>query len=197
MRPDKYCGGHFATGLLLMVVVATAGCDASSGYRGDGILYDAGVAAGHQRYIVDLGAIDLSSPNHRTFRMAGLPTAEFTAGMRPIDVSGGCSADAASEVEVRLSIRTGEGALVVDEAGPIKAWIASSGLLYRRGTERQEPRPDGSVERMQTGARASGGWGTYFTPTSGTTYVVDFKVTRALGSGHCESSLVLLGGGWK
>lgn len=168
--------------VLAIAFALLVGCDAASRYRGDGTLHDAGFATAHERYVIDLGAVDLSSPKRQTFNMAGLPGVEFTAGLRPVDVSGGCDARALSEVDIRLSIRTEDGATVVDEAGSIRTWTPSTSLLYRRGIEREEPKPGGVVELIRTGSRASGGWGTYFTPQSATKYVATFEVIQARGA---------------
>jgi hypothetical protein len=172
-------------------------CDSSPSYRGDGTLSDMGLGAAHERYVVDLGPIDLSKPGHRSFKFAGLPSVEFTIGLRSVNVLGGCGASALSAVGIRLRVQTENGAIVVDEEAPLSAWVASSSLVYRRGAERQEPRTGGAVEFVRTGVRTSGGWGTYFTPQSATTYVTNFEVLTARGASGCESRLVLLGGGWK
>ena len=183
--------------LLVISFALLAGCDASSRYRGDGTLRDEGFAAAHGRYVVDLGPVDLSSPKRQTFNMAGLPGVEFIAGLRPVDVSGGCDARALGEVDIRLSIRTEDNTIVVDEAGPIRTWMPSNSLLYRRGIEREEPKSGGVVELIRTGSHASGGWGTYFTPQSATKYLATFEVVQARGAEECVSRLVLVGGGWK
>ena len=178
--------------LFLMVA-----CDRSPTYHGDGVFTDMGPEAAHERYVVDLGAIDLSKPNRRPFKVVGLPSVEFTMGLRQVNVSVGCDAAALDAVRVRLDVQTEDGAIVVAEEGPFSIWVHSSSLVYRRGAERQEPEAGGAVKYVPTGVRASGGWGTYFTPRTSATYLATFEVLDSPGAAGCESRLVLIGGGWK
>jgi hypothetical protein len=53
-----------------------------SGYRGDGVFVDAGALTAHERFTIDLGAVDLSQASRREFRLSDLPDAEFTLGLR-------------------------------------------------------------------------------------------------------------------
>ncbi len=156
-----------------------------------------GLGTAQDRYVVDLGRIDLSRPNRQSFKMRGLPSVEFTMGLRQVNVSAGCDATAFGAVRVALNVQADDGAVVVAENAPLADWAASPHLVYRRGAERQEPRPGGAVEFVRTGVRASGGWGTYFTPRSHTTYVAQLEVISAQDASGCESRLVLLGGVWK
>lgn len=172
-------------------------CDRTHGYHGDGTLSDMGPAAAHERYVVDLGVIDLSRPGSRSFKLVGLPSVEFTIGLRRVNVSDGCDAGALGRVDIRLRVQTKAGAVVIDEEGALSAWIHSTDLLYRRGVERQEPKANGAFELVRTGVRDSEGWGTYFTPQSTATYVANFEALTAQGTSGCESRLVLVGGGWK
>jgi hypothetical protein len=173
----------------------TAAC--APQYRGDGTFTDFGPQTAHERYLVDLGTIDLSRPNKRTFRMLGLPSTELTIGLRQVNVSAGCDAAALSAEHIRIGVNASDGAVVVSEEAPLSAWTSSPALVYRGGVERQEPSGGGAVQFVRVGTRAFGGWGTYFTPNSATTYMVTFEVLEARGASGCESRLVVLGGGWK
>ena len=173
----------------------TSAC--SPRYSGDGTFTDFGPATAHERYLIDLGPIDLTRANKRSFRMLGLPSSELTIGLRQANVSAGCDAVALGAERVRLNVSTSEGAIVVSEDAPLNGWTSSSGLVYRRGFEREEPAGAGSVQLVRVGVRASGGWGTYFTPNPRKTYVATFEVLDARGVSGCQSRLVALGGGWK
>jgi len=118
-------------------------------------------------------------------------------GLRPINVSSGCNATLLNTVTIRVHVQDEHGAVVVDEQGPLGAWTTSSDLVYRRGTENQEPIPGGAVKLVRIGVRSSGGWGTYFTPQPAETYLAGLEVLNTHGASGCESRLVLLGGGWK
>jgi hypothetical protein len=180
-----------------LAALFAAACDRSSAYHGDGTFSDQGPGAAHERYVVDLGPVDLSNPGRRSFRLLGLPPVEFTIGLRPVNVSSGCDATALKTVTLRIHVQSEDGAVIVDEQGPLGTWTSSSDLVYRRGTENQEPQPDGAVKLVRAGVRSSGGWGTYFTPRSSAAYLASFEVLDAHGASGCESRLVLLGGGWK
>jgi hypothetical protein len=182
---------------ICLVLVLVAACDRSHRYRGDGTLTDLGPTAAINRYVVDLGPIDLSRPNQRSFKMVGLPPVELTMGVRPVSVSAGCDATALGSVRVRLEVQTEAGAVVVAEEAPLSAWVSASDLVYRRGAAHQGPAGGDAVKYVRTGMRASGGWGTYFTPRSSGIYLAQFTVLDARGASDCESRLVLLGGGWK
>ena len=171
-------------------------CD-QSGYRGYGEFTDKGPGTADGRYSVDFGPIDLSKPNHKAFRMVGLPSVEFTMGLRPVNVSSGCDAAALNAVSIRLEVKTDNDAIVIYQAGPLNTWVTSSSLVYRRGAERQEAKPGGAFELVRTGVLAADGWGTYFKPQTSATYFVKFDVLEAKGASSCESRLVLVGGGWK
>jgi hypothetical protein len=171
-----------------------AACDRSRNYHGDGTLTDMGPGTASARYVVDLGQIDLGEAGRQDFKLVGLPSVEFTAGLRPAYGSG---CDAYLSTNVRLTVKDENGEVVIDEEGPLSSWTSSSGLIYRRGAERREPRSQGTVELVRTGVRSAGGWGTYFTPRTATTYLADFEVLGSQGKTSCLSRLVLLGGGWK
>jgi hypothetical protein len=174
-----------------------AACDQTSGYRGDGTLTDFGATAAHERYLVDLGVVDLSHPNEQAFRLLGLPATELTMGLRPVNISAGCDAAAVRAVRVRLVVSSHDGAVVIFEEGPLSAWTTSSSLIYRRGAEREEPLSGGGFRLIPTGTREFGGWGTYFTPKSSEAYVAKLAVVDTSNAVGCQSRLVLLGGGWK
>lgn len=182
---------------MCVALLPMAACDLPHSYRGDGTFTDFGLGTATERYVVDLGPIDLSRPNQRSFRLLGLPSVEFTVGLRQVNVSAGCDAAALGAVHVRLEVKAGDGAVVVAEDGPLSTWINSSHLVYRPGIELEEPKPGGVIHLVRTGVRASGGWGTYFTPRLFAPYFATFEVVDAQGASGCESRLVLLGGGWK
>src|SRR5437868_1559899 len=66
----------------IVLLVAISACDGSAAYRGDGKLVDRGITTAHERYMLDLGAVDLGSGSRREYKLAGLPIEEFTVGIR-------------------------------------------------------------------------------------------------------------------
>lgn len=179
------------------IALLVAACDLSTGYQGYGTFSDMGAGATTERYAVDFGPVDLGKASEKKFKMAGLPSVEFTMGLRPVKVSTACDAAALNAVSMRIDVETEDGAVVMAEEGPLNTWITSSSLVYRRGTEQQAPQADSPSGHARTGVLASQGWGTYFTPQSTARYIVKFHVLAGTSAPHCESRLVLLSSGWK
>jgi hypothetical protein len=168
-------------------------------YSGDGTFTDFGPQSAHERYLVDLGPVDLSRSNTRTFRMLGLPSTELTIGLRPVNVSAGCDGAALAAERVRIAVVAGNDAGAVSEEAPLGAWTHSSNLVYRRGAERQEPVGDGSVRLERLGIRAYGGWGSYFTPKTAKFTSLRLKFLRPLahrGAGVVWLCSVVDGSEW-
>jgi hypothetical protein len=182
---------------LLVCAAALQATACAPHYSGDGTFTDFGPLTANGRYLIDLGPVDLSRPNTRSFRMRGLPSTEFTIGLRQVNVSAGCDGTALGAERVRLGVNAGDGTVVVSEDAPLNAWTTSPALVYRRGVERQEPLGNGTVRLVQVGTRAFGGWGTYFRPNPFETFIATFEVLEARSVSGCGSRLVLLGGGWK
>jgi len=191
------CRANIAIPILCTAILTLTACEGSPNYHGDGTFTDAGPTTAHERYVVDLGRIDLGSPSHHSFKLIGLPATEFTMGLRQVNVSAGCDASAVSSVRVRLDVKTDNGSVVIAEEGPLNEWVTSPSLIYRRGAESKQPKAGGAFELVPTGVRASGGWGTYLTPQTSTMYLANLEVLDPHGTAGCESRLVLLGGGWK
>jgi len=67
-----------------MVVIPVAfllGCYRVSQYSGDGQLIDNGSTAATDRYVLDLGPINLAQQGTKTFRLVNLPEENFVAGV--------------------------------------------------------------------------------------------------------------------
>lgn len=183
--------------LMCAALFLLVACNRSPNYHGDGTLTDFGIEAADERYVLDLGLVDLSRLNRRSFKLAGLPAVEFAMGLRQVNVSAGCAAAALNSTNVRMHVQAEDGQVVIDEEGPLSAWVTSSSLVYRRGKERREPKDGDAFRLVETGVRAFGGWGTYFTPQTSVTYLAKFEVVETRDTSGCESRLVLVGGGWK
>jgi hypothetical protein len=167
------------------------------GYHGFGEFTDNGAGATQERYVVDFGPVDLGKSSRKSFKMAGLPPVEFTMGLRPVSPSSGCDAATLSAINVRVEMHTGDGILVMAEEGPLSTWVTSTNLIYRRGAEQGDGKTGDASARVRSGVLPSGGWGTYFTPQTSTTYLVNFRVLGVKGAPGCESRLVLVSAGGK
>jgi hypothetical protein len=56
--------------VLILVTFLLSSCFASSKYSGDGTLTDHGVFAAVDRFVLDLGSVDLSSKNEHEFSLS-------------------------------------------------------------------------------------------------------------------------------
>ena len=67
--------------LIVMSSLLLAGCYKVSEYSGDGELIDNGISAATDRYVLNLGVIDLSQSGTKSYRIANLPEVSFVAGI--------------------------------------------------------------------------------------------------------------------
>lgn len=73
---------RFILGSMMVVpIVLFSGCYRVSHYSGNGRLIDNGSLAATDRYVLNLGTIDLTQRGTRTFRIANLPEASFVTGI--------------------------------------------------------------------------------------------------------------------
>ena len=74
---------YIAKLVLAMAISITSliGCDRTSQYSGDGQLVDKGSFAATDRYVLNLGSIDLTQRIMKTFRLVNLPGENFVAGI--------------------------------------------------------------------------------------------------------------------
>src|SRR6266508_2560825 len=70
---------------IVAAVVVSSGC-AGWAYQGDGKLRDSGALASHDRYALNLGAIDLGRTGQYTYTMSNLPAADFVIGLEIVEV---------------------------------------------------------------------------------------------------------------
>lgn len=71
-----------------------------SEYSGDGHLTDNGVRAATNRYVLNLGEVDLSQRGTKTYRIANLPEANFVARIEISVVPKDCTAYALQNISV-------------------------------------------------------------------------------------------------
>ena len=191
----------------LLPVVATfticALISIAHAYRGDGRLLDRGWSAAHNRYTVDLGAVDLASCGRRTFVMALMPVTEFTVGLE-LTTSDGTAVDVGkltTPLHLRLSNEKNE--LVFEIRAALSDWVLSRvrdqhhrGFLYLRGPEAHVPSSADTFRIERRNVQADGGWGTYFTPRRDGSYVLVIDCEAPIAS-IASARLVAHGGGWK
>jgi hypothetical protein len=165
----------------LLCMTLLSACSASDKYSGDGRMVDNGVTAANERYVVELGYVDLTKIGSHTFRIAGLPKANFVIGLQiPVVTTNGAEAAATTTADVSIKLIGPTQEIIVDVAGPLSEWTwsgplhATSNFIYKR-------------EPLKS----------YFDATPSTEYHlrVDVRtVDRATGT---RALVVLKSGGWK
>jgi hypothetical protein len=186
--------------ILFVTVSILSGC-LHGGYSGDGQFTDNGWEVYSRRYVIDLGPIDLSTPGTYSFRLSGLPHAEFVVGIRVFEEKKNeWNAPRPSyPVSVRMQLRTAEGETVIFEEGSLNSWTRSYGVLdnisdlSRQGEGRAIPLPGGGTRGERVGFKASGGWGTHFDSEVDKTYLLKLEVLSSHPSMNRPARLSVLG----
>ena len=173
------------TALIAVTVVA---CDGAASYRGDGKLIDNGFAAASERYVLDLGPVDLGKQLLTTYKLSGLPNEEFTVGIRTQSTKtpdGKSLFDAKPlRAKVRLELTSEKSGKVFEIADDLPSWTWSEVrdlhiFLYGRGDKRQPT-------------------STSFTPRPGESYRLAFEILSPdPAATQYRFSLLAVGGGWK
>jgi hypothetical protein len=190
-------------GIVAVLVIVLGGCGfAGWRYAGDGELHDAGPLASHQRYILNLGTIDLSTKDERVYELARLPDDDFTVGIRLSALQGVnqplYEAKPLASV-VRLEMTTEGDEIVISDGGPLSEWTWSGvrgephwSFVYRLGAH------PGVWTGIRHGVLADAGWGTYFTARSKGKYRLKVTVVEpdSFGSRY-QAQVLVKGGGWK
>lgn len=156
--------------LILGTAVATLpGCFHGWFYSGDGQFTDNGVLAYSRRYVIDLGAVDLSTPGTYSYRLSGLPRAELNVALQVVEEKQNqWDVRPNYPATVRMQLRTTHDEEVIFEQSSLDSWVRGFGVhnniseLYLRGQTRDIPLPGGGARPEPLGVKASGGWGTYF-----------------------------------
>jgi hypothetical protein len=115
--------------LSLTVLIASfallSGCPVTN-YSGDGTFVDNGASAANDRYILDLGPVDLTQRTQRTFRLAGLPKSNFVVGIQiktaddPALISG-----RSLTPTVSLSLSESASGLIFSKKSSLREWTWS------------------------------------------------------------------------
>jgi hypothetical protein len=169
--------------MVAMHVLLLFGCYRVSHYSGDGQLIDNGPTAATDRYVLNLGPIDLARSGTKTFRLANLPEANFVTGVEISVASGDRAANATRRANpvISLELSGPEGKVLFTKKSALDAWtwsVPASGLpafVYGR----EEPR-------------------TYFNAAPKTAYTLTLNVLEPDRSETKYTALLMMkSGGWK
>lgn len=160
-----------------------SGCYRVSQYSGDGQLADNGAGAATDRYVLNLGPIDLTQRGTKTFRIANLPETNFVVG---IEVNGTPEERAVLEKQpaspvVAIELSGSDGKILFAKKAPLSSWTWSVPAGNHRSFVygREEP-------------------GTYFTPAPKTEYKLTLNVLEPDPSQpKYKATLLAKSGGWK
>jgi hypothetical protein len=163
--------------LLLLFIGIVAGC--SPHYIGDGRFVDNGLTAVNERYVVELGTVDLTQQTTKTFAFKGLPAVSFVAGIQVPRSPDDSKSSPESDADIVLQIANqATGSKLVRSTGPLRDWvwsgIAEPSFVY----DREKP-------------------GSYFVPRPDSTYTVTVAVRSPAPNATHEATVLLKSGGWK
>ena len=148
-------------------------------YTGDGNFTDYGRKAGILRFVLDLGAVNLTEASVSKFELKGLPKVEFVCYLRidhPLPTIGKPKDFEAGDLVVEMSLEDEKGTKVFSEKAPLENWVWS-----------------GSVGASQSDLYTRK---TIFTPEAGKTYFI--TLTKNKGNLKApKAEFLLMGGGWK
>lgn len=169
-----------------VVIFMFTGCYSESDYSGVGKLTDNGPSAATDRYILDLGTVDLSKPGTTTYRIANLPATNFVAGIDFSVESTNQEIISNNNLNtiVSISLTDSNGNEIFNNNGKLATWTWS-----KKSIEPTKAFIYGSGSGLEQ---------TYFDPKPHDTYVLKFTVL-AIDSTHIkhEATLKLKSGGWK
>lgn len=110
----------------VLAVVLLWSCSAERRYVGDGQLTDHGPEAANERYVLDLGALDLTTAQQVRLQMSGLPETEFVAGVEvkpeehPATLPEGFGA-----AVISMQLSDADGGTVISASKPLREWTRS------------------------------------------------------------------------
>ncbi|MDA0722869.1 MAG: hypothetical protein O3A82_02810 [Verrucomicrobia bacterium] len=148
-------------------------------YTGDGNFTDYGRKSGIQRFVLDLGEVDLKEASVRKYELKGLPDVNYVCYLRvdhPLPITGRPKDFKAGDMIVETSLEDQNGTEVFSEKAPLKNWKWS-----------------GSVGSLKSDLYTRK---TMFTPEKGQNYSISLKISE----GNLQApkvQLLLMGGGWK
>ena len=191
-------------GLLMAVSLYVLACNRAVLYRGDGDFRDAGVDTAVNRYVLDLGLVELWTGGEHTFRLSGLPPTELTVGFQtgPTMSQERVWETKPLDAVVRLRVARADGSAVIDQTGRVSDWIWSTegsgpeSFVYVRGQREEIRLRNGNTTSRRLGEGQDGGWGTSFSPGLFQQYDLSLSVLVPC-SDRRAVRLVTKGGGWK
>jgi len=173
------------------------GCSA---YDGDGKFTDRGIFASHQRYILDLGPVDLTRTERQEFRIANLPTENFTFGLQLHNARWD---QRNVHAKVRLALVNEKDETVFDVVETVSKWTWSGArdedvvFVYLSGKSKEIILRPGVFTYEALGVGPDGGWGTYASIRKHGRYKLIFDNLEPDPKATAPAKVLAIGGGWK
>ena len=145
-------------------------------YTGDGSFNDNGRSSGINRFVLDLGSVDLSDDSYHTYNLKGLPEVKFICYLRldhPLPLQGSPKDFKSEKTIVEMKLVEGDSE-IFSESAQLKDWIWS-----------------GTVGALKSDLYTSR---TIFTPDK-KEYKLTVKIT-GVNSESLKGEVLLMGGGW-
>jgi hypothetical protein len=166
----------------LMIAAILAGCYRASHYTGDGQLTDNGTGVATDRYVLNLGAIDLTQRGTKSFQLAGLPPENFVVGLEistPDDTN--VIEKKAVKATISMKLAGPNGEILFTRSAPLNVltWSVRAGEHRVFVYGRDDP-------------------GTYFNAEPETEYTLTFNVLEPdWNQSKYTTLLIAKSGGWK
>lgn len=186
---------------------------------GDGRLTDFGPDEAINRYVLELGLINLNEPGSRTYKVQDLPEVNLAIGLdiRSLNPNVILEGNDRSNPIIGIRVVNEKDKVVIDEKEALKDWAWSTGYLwkpyydgeegpddkhhrfvYRDGSWKETMSKEGVITSIPVNIKSDGGWGTYFRPRRRGIYVITVQIfEKDIVSRDLEVRLRAKGGGWK
>ncbi|MEZ5496153.1 MAG: hypothetical protein R3F25_04905 [Gammaproteobacteria bacterium] len=116
--------------LLLFVVILTSGCFKWTRYAGDGTFVDNGLLSYANRYMVELGEIDISRVGINNYTLKGLPRATLIVYLQITeDKQNSWGEKKNYPAIVRVKLQNSKGQYLIQEESSLNQWTRSYSAL--------------------------------------------------------------------
>ena len=158
-------------------------------YKGDGQFTDRGWLSGTERYVLDLGSIDLAAVGSFSYTLTNLPAERFALGFEVGSVNPEAGAAVAPLVQVALG---SPGVSVVNHRARLNEWITSTSLA---NPTRAVFVYCGGPNEVRWAEAPDTAWGCIFKPRDSATYTLTVTVLEADNRARAHSVRVMIKGG--
>jgi hypothetical protein len=166
---------------LAFAAILIGSCSAERRYAGDGQLVDNGPGAANERYLLDLGTLDLTNARQVQRRMQNLPATDFVAGIEVAPAEHSALSDGFGAAVISMRLVDAQGTSLISVSRPLREWTRSA-----------------RADRPECFFYVREGSPTRFTPIKGHSYSLIMTVSPSPAAEEPVRARILLkSGGWK